>query len=139
VTHTVGFGQEFLKKLKEASVAGKFIHDVAQFYLGFYNSTGREHMCFHDPTTIMSIIRPELFTLSMKEWVYVECDSAALRGTTLTELRRFNVHDPSTLMPPRPQPHTPPHTKQNCTILLAANADAILDEFVKRIASYPAQ
>jgi len=25
VTHTVGFGQEFLKKLKETSVAGKFM------------------------------------------------------------------------------------------------------------------
>jgi inosine-uridine nucleoside N-ribohydrolase len=90
----------------------------------------------HDPSTIMAILRPDLFTLHIVDWVHVECQSLVLRGTTITEFRRFAFGDQLRLATPRNFPHAPPSLPRNCTIYLACDADAILQVYTERIASY---
>ena len=65
VTHQVICEPEHFAQLsRSAPVLGKFLNDAAQYYFEFHKRENGFHGChMHDPTAVISIIRPELFSL----------------------------------------------------------------------------
>ena len=54
-----------LQDFKDMAIApvGKFIHDISQFYLGFYTSIGMTNGCaMHDTAAVLACTHPERFT-----------------------------------------------------------------------------
>ncbi len=54
---------DFAKLAALAPVYGGFLHDIAQFYMKFYETrTGRLSCCLHDPAALIAAVHPALFT-----------------------------------------------------------------------------
>jgi inosine-uridine nucleoside N-ribohydrolase len=67
VTEKVLMDESYLKQVHSGAPLGKFILQVAQFYLDFHISTGVNGLYTHDPAAIAYVIEPELFTTEAGE------------------------------------------------------------------------
>lgn len=80
---------EFAALEEQAPVFGGFLHDIAQFYMKFYQDrTGRMTCCLHDPAALVAAVRPELFT-----WEDAPL-SAVMSGDRLGETVTTNSRKP---------------------------------------------
>ncbi|MEM9644893.1 MAG: nucleoside hydrolase [Planctomycetota bacterium] len=88
VTGNFTFGVELLERLPDRnSRAGKLLHHVLTFAFRMsHNRLGREMLPLYDPTTMLSLFEPELFTWEPMAGD-VETQGKLTRGMTVFDLR----------------------------------------------------
>lgn len=84
VTHQLNLNTTETAQYAKASPRnGQFLHDIAGFYQNFYESKGFKGFAVHDPTAIVYITHPELFSVEQQQGqVEVLVDGVA-NGQTL--------------------------------------------------------
>jgi len=86
VTHRVPLTATQLRALEGRGRFGTFLSQVSQFYLKFHqDSQGIDYIHLHDPTTLVAVIRPELFTYDLGS--VVVSLQGPLRGKTIQDPR----------------------------------------------------
>ncbi|RXJ71824.1 nucleoside hydrolase [Veronia nyctiphanis] len=92
VTHEIACEEHYIETLRDhAGEKGRFIYDVSQFYLGFYETELKRKACYlHDPAALVYVSRPELFEL--REGPIVVVEEGGAEGMTIqkTESRVFS-------------------------------------------------
>lgn len=89
VTHEFRLANSVLDRLREKGGAvGRFVHGVTQHYLAFYRSVcGSDEMSVHDPTAVLRVMCPSLFTRSRHSAVDVVTGFGPTKGLCVGDLR----------------------------------------------------
>lgn len=126
VTMAVEMYPEYFDSIKDLGTnSGKFIWELAQYYLNSMKKTGFPWSPCHDPSTIMALIHPELYnsTTDFPVSVYATNFPDPMDGVLVVD-RRAGPDSP-----------TPP--VYNTTLLLAVDQDKFKEIFKAHIATLP--
>lgn len=119
VTGQVAVAEPFLNRLRDlGNASGRFLHAASQHYLNFYRTKGRDGLHMHDAHAVMVLLRPDMYTVRAM-CVDVETQGELTRGQTVGDWNH--------------QWGRPSQTQ----VLIKVDADAFLEEYVKRIATLP--
>jgi inosine-uridine nucleoside N-ribohydrolase len=121
VSTQVHMTNDFMDELRQMGGVGSFIADIAKHYLWQQGEWGVTEFPIHDSCTIMSIIRPDVFTETKQVFVDVETQGELTRGVTLADWRGH-------------------YKKKECyalntTILWKVDQEKFKKEYLKRIQS----
>lgn len=89
VTHKLQLRKPDMKTVSELGPVGKYVSQITEFYIRFHEDLlSLDCMYIHDPTAILYIIAPELFTKTAQCHVDVETKGDFTRGVCVADLER---------------------------------------------------
>ena len=115
VTNSITFSQENFDRIRAlAPETGRFLSEIGQFYMDFYQSvSGKRYCSLHDPAAMVACVKPELFEMQLHRLSVVK------GGERIGEM----VRDGSTL--------------RSCLVAMKADAQAVADHFEAVVSRNP--
>jgi len=125
VTSAIHMSPEYFKSLKDLGKCGKFIYEIAQFYLGAEKSEGYPWSPCHDPSSIMAMVHPDIYnsTNSFPVGVYTTHYPDPMDGVLLVDRRGG--------------PNLPPPPAYSTTLLMEVDQEEFKKFFKERISTLP--